>query len=283
MILRFYRRASEFLNKTLNCLLLDEAANNLMLGIALRIKDFPESTKIPPYLATVEKDGALTLAALMTPPENLLLFSPKKPCLEAYEAIAQDLLDRKMKFPGVFAAADLSENFAKVWKRKTGMVSHINSRQRVYRLDKVIWPEQMQGSLREATEEDLPLLEEWMYAFLYETFGRGNRDEVHETVRSVLPTHSLHVWVDGGKPVCMAGGRRPTPHAIVIAWVYTPPEFRRHGYAGACVANLSQYYLDSGKEFCSLFTDVTNPTSNEIYQKIGYKSVCDFTGVVFEA
>lgn len=49
-----------------------------------------------------------------------------------------------------------------------------------------------------------------------------------------------------------------------------------HHYASACVAALSQLILDEGKEFCTLFTDLANPTSNHIYQQIGYRPVCDF-------
>ncbi len=33
--------------------------------------------------------------------------------------------------------------------------------------------------------------------------------------------------------------------------------------------------LDEGRSFCFLFTDVDNPTSNNIYQQIGYRPVCD--------
>jgi predicted GNAT family acetyltransferase len=39
--------------------------------------------------------------------------------------------------------------------------------------------------------------------------------------------------------------------------------------------------LDSGKKFCFLFTDQANPTSNSIYQKIGYEPVCDFHEYTF--
>jgi len=57
--------------------------------------------------------------------------------------------------------------------------------------------------------------------------------------------------------------------------VYTPPEFRGRGYASALVAALSQAMLDAGYHFCTLFTDLANPTSNHIYQAIGYQPVCD--------
>jgi predicted GNAT family acetyltransferase len=55
--------------------------------------------------------------------------------------------------------------------------------------------------------------------------------------------------------------------------VYTPPEWRGKGYASACVAALSQLCLDSGYQFCMLYTDLANPTSNSIYQKIGYQPI----------
>jgi predicted GNAT family acetyltransferase len=57
--------------------------------------------------------------------------------------------------------------------------------------------------------------------------------------------------------------------------VYTPPELRRHGFAAACVATLSQRVLDRGAKACMLYTDLANPTSNNIYQKVGYHPVTE--------
>jgi predicted GNAT family acetyltransferase len=79
-----------------------------------------------------------------------------------------------------------------------------------------------------------------------------------------------------GEPVSMAIRSRPTRHGISVSGVYTPPEQRRHGYATACVAALSQKLLDQGYQFCSLFTDLANPTSNSIYMQVGYRPVADF-------
>jgi predicted GNAT family acetyltransferase len=58
--------------------------------------------------------------------------------------------------------------------------------------------------------------------------------------------------------------------------VYTPPEYRRRGYASASVAALSQSLLNQGHQFCFLFTDLANPTANHIYQDIGYQPVGDW-------
>ena len=91
------------------------------------------------------------------------------------------------------------------------------------------------------------------------------------------------MWEDeNGQVVTMAGRSRPTRHGATVNSVYTPPELRGKGYASNCVAALSQLILDSGKRFASLFTDLSNPTSNYIYQKMGYRHLLDYDDIVFE-
>jgi hypothetical protein len=80
----------------------------------------------------------------------------------------------------------------------------------------------------------------------------------------------------------MAGYSRELPTAIGVAFVYTPPYFRGKGYATSCVAQLSRMALDKGYKKCVLYTDLLNPTSNSIYQRIGYKPVCDSLMLKFE-
>jgi predicted GNAT family acetyltransferase len=65
--------------------------------------------------------------------------------------------------------------------------------------------------------------------------------------------------------------------------VYTPPELRGRGYASALTAAVSQAQLNGGRRYCFLFTDLANPTSNKIYQAIGYEPVCDVDDLRFEA
>ena len=71
----------------------------------------------------------------------------------------------------------------------------------------------------------------------------------------------------------MSGFGGPTPSGIRIGPVYTPPELRRRGYASALVAALTASLLESGRRLCFLFTDLANPTSNSIYQQVGYRPV----------
>jgi predicted GNAT family acetyltransferase len=48
------------------------------------------------------------------------------------------------------------------------------------------------------------------------------------------------------------------------------------------VAALSQTLLDQGRMYCFLFTDLANPTSNHIYQAIGYQPICDVNEYSFQ-
>ena len=84
----------------------------------------------------------------------------------------------------------------------------------------------------------------------------------------------MYLWADG-EPVAMAGTSGQTPNGARVGPVYTPPALRGRGYASACTAALSQLLLDEGRRFCFLYTDLSNPTSNKIYQAIGYRPVCN--------
>jgi predicted GNAT family acetyltransferase len=92
----------------------------------------------------------------------------------------------------------------------------------------------------------------------------------------------VYLWAVNGKYVSVAHIGRPTKNGISVSAVYTPKQFRRNGYASGVVANITQAMLDSGKQFCVLYADLSNPTSNKIYQNIGYREVADSKYFLFE-
>ena len=120
------------------------------------------------------------------------------------------------------------------------------------------------------------MLLDWMEGFTTEAHGVSDRRAAERMVDQRLASRNagLHLWIDG-EPVCMAGASGPTATGIRIGLVYTPPGHRRRGYANAYVAALSQLLLDSGRQRCFLFTDLANPTSNSIYQGIGFRPLSD--------
>jgi predicted GNAT family acetyltransferase len=276
MIFHAYPDASAFLARTQKALEADEAANGLMLGICLRLEQFPERIKTPPYFATVEDERGLAFAALMTPPHNLVAYGCRGDLDRPAELVVQNLLARGWSVPGVLGPLDAARAFAVAWARVSGGRAEEGMSQRVYALREVIPPRPVPGQLRAATREDVALVAQWTVGFHVDIFGTPQElAEAEESAERKILDGDLYLWEDQ-RPVSMAGRTRPTAHGISVGPVYTPPEFRKRGYATACVAALSQELLAAGYEFCALFTDLSNPTSNHIYTSIGYRPVCDY-------
>lgn len=91
--------------------------------------------------------------------------------------------------------------------------------------------------------------------------------------KKIVERGGMHLWRDGDDIVSMASSLGDTPTGIRVSYVYTPPALRGRGYASSTVAHLTQKHFDCGKERVFLFTDLKNPTSNDIYQAIGYQKV----------
>jgi predicted GNAT family acetyltransferase len=136
--------------------------------------------------------------------------------------------------------------------------------------------------MRPATPVDRPLLVAWIAAFGREALGDEDASRVASSVDDWLAGRGRTIWLwDDGGPVSLTGVGGATPHGIRIGPVYTPPERRGQGYASALVAAASQAQLDAGRRFCFLYTDLANPTSNKIYQAIGYRPVTDALRIDF--
>ncbi len=197
------------------------------------------------------------------------------------DALAADLADRYEDVPGVTGRVEAAEAFAEAWVTRRPAAVTTAMSLRIYQLDQVQPPRsRASGSIRVIEAGDLDLLVEWMTAFERDTHIGGETD-VRAAARRRIDEQSVFIWEDGG-PVSMAASAGPTPNGIRVNLVYTPPGLRGRGYASACVAAVSQHLLDTGRSFCFLYTDLENPTSNRIYQNIGYRPVCDAAALDFE-
>jgi hypothetical protein len=132
---------------------------------------------------------------------------------------------------------------------------------------------------------DRPLLLEWLRAFTFEAIPRPEEDI--ERMEHLLDTRfigedaAMWLWERDGEPVSLAGYTGPTLTGTRVGPVYTPPEHRRRGYASALVAELSGFLLGRGHRACFLYTDLANPTSNAIYERIGYERVAEAAEIRF--
>ncbi len=273
--------ATAFLAEAEPLLLVDEARHNLILGIAGTIRDTP--ALYPRRSLWLVRDGSeVVAAALRTPPYNLILAKPRSTA--ALAALAEAVAAAE-EIPGVVGTEPEIHEFAELWSQHSGVPGRVNMRQGVYALDQVDLVPSVPGSARVATQHDRDLALRWWIAFGDEVLHEGGpgRERAEASLDHKLsdPASGILLWEDGGKPVSLAGWGGPTPNGIRIGPVYTPPELRGHGYATAVTAELSQRQLDAGRSFCFLYTDLANPTSNAIYERIGYRRIAEAAEVVF--
>lgn len=153
-------------------------------------------------------------------------------------------------------------------------ISH-RMEQRLFRLDGLIPPTGVPGSARRAGTRDRPLLLDWYRAFAEEAEARSM--DLERSVDRMLASGGAWIWLDA-EPVSLAVRRAPAEGSARVGPVYTPPQCRGHGYGSAVTAVATQDILDDSA-IPVLFTDLANPTSNAIYQRLGYRPVGDYVSV----
>lgn len=268
--IRRFTTAISFLDRAKPWLLRNEAEHNLILGIAQQLDSGSHGYEEPILLVTVEGPEGVAGCAFRTPPFKFGLSGVRE---EAVTPVVRQASTLYPSLPAVMGPASAAKRFAEEWSAAHSVGFEAGRRMRIYQLDRVVPPANpAPGSMRQATSDELTLAVEWARAFKRDT-GFWDNDP-GPLARRLVGEGRLFVWEDGD-PVSMAARMAETPNGIRIGYVYTPPEARRRGYASTCVAALSQHYLDQGRTFCFLHTDLANPTSNAIYQRMGYQPVCD--------
>ncbi|MET8009792.1 GNAT family N-acetyltransferase [Streptomyces sp. NPDC005271] len=222
---------------------------------------------------TEETEGEVDGVFLCTPPHPPLLSAMPD---AAVEALARTLAGEAAGLvTGVNAGRRTAEAFAAAWKPLTGAAARVGeTHRRLYRLGTLTPPEPTpRGRARAATTADRELLLTWYEAFARDT-GAINGD-VARQVDDRLSHGGVTLWEVDGEPVASAAVSRTVAGMARVAPVYTPPELRRRGYAGAATAAASRLARAAGVEELLLFTDLANPTSNALYQRLGYRPVED--------
>jgi predicted GNAT family acetyltransferase len=278
MNFRRFEDAATFLEATEPLLHANEAKYGLILGVAERCRDGEPYSPEPPWFAAIEEAGRATVASIHTPPFALGLTDATE---SAIEEIIEALITEKRWLPGVVAPAKTAQLFGRLWRRTTGAQVETAFRQALHRLDQVEKIAIPRGRMRTTHRIDTELARHWTHRFQIDC--RLPEAETEPPTRVLaLEEGRLFFWEDDNEPRAMAAWSRPTPNGVCIGYVYTPDQYRGRGYASALVASLSQKLLDEGKSFCCLFTDLANPVSNRIYQRIGYRRICDFQHEVFD-
>ncbi len=249
-----------------------EAEHNLFLGICSQIR---AGRYTDPYLVTVEDGDRVVAAAFRTPPFPLGL--SQIDAQGAVALIAEHAYEAFGALPGFHGPKVDAGIFAELWSQLSGQRAHLRMEQRIYEANDVHPPRNVPGRFRAAGENDRATLIDFIEGFTADTGAPAmlTGDEWVDLRLEQDDDAGVWLWEDDGRVVSMAGYSGPTPNGIRINAVYTPRELRGRGYASTCVAALTKMLLEKGRRFCFLYTDLANPTSNSIYQRIGYRPISD--------
>ena len=203
---------------------------------------------------------------------------------EIIERSASLLVDytnkEEINIPGLTGSKELVLALGQYFNRVNHWKYSVEYKELVYKLTEVQVTPSVKGQLKIASIDQLGNLSKWMELFYQEALNQNKGWQSVEITKDKILKEEIFTW-QTQSAVTMSCIARPTPNGITINYVYTPLEHRGNGFATKLVAELTKLMLQKGYEFCTLFTDMDNPTSNRIYSKIGYKVIGEFRTIKF--
>jgi RimJ/RimL family protein N-acetyltransferase len=271
MRLKVHENATQFIAVADAFLRSAEAEYSIIAGPAARMARAPNDDDAGSYLATVSAGGEVVAAALQGVSGGLVLTAAPD---AAATLIAADLAGRGRRPNGVVGPLASCEGFARAWRERTGQAHVLRFHLRHFELTDPPPAPAVQGALRPPGADEAALLVAWEVAFASEAGLPDEPEKVRRNMVRRLERGHVRVWDDGG-PVACCGFGEGAAQTARIGPVYTPPERRGRHYASAMVAQMARELFASGRRAIFLTTDVANPTSNGIYQRIGFRPVAD--------
>jgi predicted GNAT family acetyltransferase len=273
-----YDTAQAFLDAAQPLLMMSEAENNLMLGVAQGIARNPGAAT-QPYLATVGNSAGILACGVHIAPFKLVITRANR---EPIAALAHDVFEAIPELEGVTGPSRSAADFAHAWSRLSSHQPTPGMRLRIHETRRIVDSglPVPSGHLRPATAGDHDLLTAWTSVFVTEAHVPDPID-ASRVVADAIARGRLHVWHDD-RPVSMAAWTGKTPNGVRINFVYTPRELRGRGYGTACVKALTEQQLAQGNAFCWLYTDISSAASPNIFKRIGYWPVSDVAEYYFK-
>ena len=268
--------ASELISLSGAYLEQNESENNLPIGLAYRLAEDPYYyTSELPLLLSILEQGRVVGVVVMTPPKRIILSRIDTDIQAAIVSLVRHLRGINGQIPGVVGPAVEAQTFAECWvEDMPGVSVKLSKRMRVFEARTVANLPLSPGKLRFARPNDHSLMTLWIVGLSEALDEPVGFDDAKSRAEKLIKDQQLYIWDNEG-PVSIAGVSRPMRNGTTIGAVYTPPEHRGKGYATSCVLLLTKKLLSDGYSFCSLYTDLSNPTSNSIYIKIGYVPIGD--------
>lgn len=271
----------EFLLLAEEFLLEEESMNNLALGLADRLQRENPDQETPFFFVFKDDEGSVLGTALRSASFRPLAISQMG--IDVIKVLVNELRTRSILLHGTVGPKATVENFTKAW----GTAFSEAMGQGVYECRRLIPPREIKGRVVQANpnnQDELAAAIRFGAGFIADCFPKHREPlvEAEKAMEFYLKGGCIYLWKSlDGEFVSMAANHRDSKNAGTIGWVYTPPEERGKGYGSMVTAAVVEAIFKKGRPLANLYTDLSNPTSNSIYQKIGFVWVGESTHVEY--
>jgi GNAT superfamily N-acetyltransferase len=285
MKVELIKSVEEFIATTTSFRAVDPLRTNVIGSVSLAVAGGDRTYVDYHWWVVRDDDGDVVGIAMHTNPFNMMVSSMPK---EASRLLGRDVGHVDDTLPGITGPKDVLDAFVEgyVESKSPGSARVLVEQRRdlLYELEALTTPD-VEGLGRPARAEETEELARMLVQFADEAAVQSlSLAQARETTVRKLADESLFCWDLEGSIVAIAG------HAPIVMTgsiaigrvgpVYTPPSYRRRGYGSAVTAHVSRHLIEKGARVM-LFTDSSNPTSNAIYQEIGYRLVDELVEMRF--
>jgi len=268
-----YNDPKEFWKEASPSLKRDEARNSLFLGLSYLFQTAPENCVYQSLSRGPGDDIAAIVVSKHRTNRNFLPTTVEdlSQALELFQAFEES----RIEITGIIGEVKVVKIYRDLFEKRNRKFE-VRMTQGIYRCRKVEMPEvPFALDFRKAGPSDVEKIGQWIEEFHHEAVPHEPPIDGVELAKEKIDMEQIYVLEKEGLLLSMAGWSRDIDTSCSINLVYTPRDLRGNGYGSIVTAKLTQHFLENGKTETNLYTDMSNPTSNKIYQNIGYKFVCD--------
>lgn len=262
---------TDFFTANESLLLKNESYNNLMLGLAISLRDKKFIPQDPAFYSIQSNNR--TIACALISDKNKPLMITSMPNI-AVEILIQNLMKNHIEIPAVIGDELTTNYFKDQWiLANINLNFKINTHLGVYECSQVVMPQQVSGKLIVACNDHKEILRFFIKGFLKD-FCPEDPENDEETIEAIMNHHldlaCIYLLQNlDNEAVSMAAIIRSTTNTDTVGFVYTPDHYRGKGHGSSIVALLSDKIIKK-ERIANLFTDLMNSTTNTIYPKVGY-------------
>lgn len=227
------------------------------------------------YFGALDESGNFIGVIVLYWNGNIMMQAPDRDVLESLTEYFQNKISSPIK--GILGPDDQAEFVI----QKLGLYSEkyiMNEQDGLYAVDlkELVKPKNFDFTRSEIVplnSIDQKIIKKWIKAFMIEALQEDESpdldDKVEKRVTRTLKERTFSAMLFDSKPVSISGYNATLKEAVQIGSVYTPPEYRKRGFARALLYLSLEQAQANGVKKAILFAN--DPAAVKAYEAIGFK------------